>query len=59
LNDTLGSPTLSSSEDEDEEAKEMRNLIAEGEGKLKRKNRIISYQTGTKSIFCKRFAKLG
>ncbi|CDW72062.1 ankyrin repeat [Stylonychia lemnae] len=50
---------ISSSEDEDEEAKEMQTLIAEGEGKLKRKNRVISYETGTKSILCKRFVKLG
>ena len=48
----------SGDEDDDDDEKELQALIAEGEGKLKKKNYQVSYVTGTKSILCKRFMKL-
>jgi hypothetical protein len=38
---------------------ELQALIAEREGKFKKKHYQVSYSTGNKSILCKRFIKLG
>ena len=50
---------FASPQDEDNSSDELEMLIAEGEGKVKRKNYQVSYKTGTKSILCKRYVKLG
>ena len=47
------------SAESDSETEELQQLIAEGEGKVKKRNYQVSYTTGTKSILCKRWVKLG
>eukprot|EP00347_Sterkiella_histriomuscorum_P022101 403331675 len=56
------SETQSEEDDEDGQQKELQTLIAEGEGKLRKRKsnkHTLTYENGTKSTLCKRYMKLG